>query len=180
ARICGFVLTLAVIYGLTTLIYAVTRIVQAPFALTVAVAFPASLLLAVVVIAILLTPLEGEQRDGMPSLRWLTALRMPTWVAIAGIVVSALAGYLALSQFVAQQLVVTGSILALVYLLLLWVDGFTQALAADSAATGRWLEQRAGLVQRRREQLALPVGRFLKVAVLLLSVPHVLRHWVFK
>src|SRR5262249_53847010 len=64
ARICGFVLTLAVIYGLTTLIYAVTRIVQAPFALTVAVAFPASLLLAVVVIAILLTPLEGEQRDG--------------------------------------------------------------------------------------------------------------------
>src|SRR5262249_59189014 len=103
---------------LTTLIYAVTRIVQAPFALTVAVAFPASLLLAVVVIAILLTPLEGEQRDGMPSLRWLTALRMPTWVAIAGIVVSALAGYLALSQFLALQLIVNGSIVDVVYLLI--------------------------------------------------------------
>src|SRR6516164_6228475 len=72
ARICGLVVTLAIIYGLTTLIYAVTHIVQAPFALTVAVAFPASLLLAGVVIAILLTPLEGEQRDGMPSLGWLT------------------------------------------------------------------------------------------------------------
>ena len=176
-RICSLVLTLAVIYGLTTLIYAVTHIVQAPFALTVAVAFPASLLLAGVVIAILLTPLEGEQRDGMPSLGWLTALRMPTWIAIAGIVVSALAGYLALSQFLAQQLVVTGSILALVYLLLLWVDGFTQALADDSAASGRWLEHRVGLGQRRREQLALPVGLFLKTAVLVLSVPLILLQW---
>src|SRR6516165_842324 len=113
----------------------------------------------------------------MPSLRWLTALRMPTWIAIAGIVVSALAGYLALSQFLAQQLVVTGSILALVYLLLLWVDGFTQALADDSAASGRWLEHRVGLGQRRREQLALPVGLFLKTAVLVLSVPLILLQW---
>src|SRR6516165_10290461 len=113
----------------------------------------------------------------MPSLRWLTALRMPTWIAIAGIVVSALAGYLALSRFLAQQLVVTGSILALVYLLLLWVDGFTQALADDSAASGRWLEHRVGLGQRRREQLALPVGLFLKTAVLVLSVPLILLQW---
>src|SRR6516165_752233 len=113
----------------------------------------------------------------MPSLRWLTALRMPTWIAIAGVVVSALAGYLALSRFLAQQLIVTGSILALVYLLLLWVDGFTQALADDGAATGRFLEQRAGLGQRRREQLALPVGLFLKTAVLVLSVPLILLQW---
>ena len=77
ARICGLVLTLAIVYGLTTLIYAVTRIVQAPFALTVAVAFPSSLLVAGIVVAILLTPLQGERRDGMPSLRWLTALRIP-------------------------------------------------------------------------------------------------------
>jgi potassium-dependent mechanosensitive channel len=46
ARICALVLTLAIVYGITTLIYVVTRLVQAPFALTVAVAFPSSLLLA--------------------------------------------------------------------------------------------------------------------------------------
>jgi potassium efflux system protein len=177
ARICGLVLTLAIVYGVTTLIYAVTRIVQAPFALTVAVAFPSSLLLAGIVVAILLTPLNGEHRDGMPSLRWLTALRIPTWITIAAIVVSALAGYLALSRFLAQQLIVTGSILALVYLLFLWVDGISQGLGDDSAATGRWLEQRAGLGQRRREQLALPVGLSLKFAVLVLSVPLILLQW---
>jgi potassium efflux system protein len=177
ARICGLVLTLAIVYGVTTLIYAVTRIVQAPFALTIAVAFPSSLLLAGIVVAILLTPLNGEHRDGMPSLRWLRTLRIPTWITIVAIIVSALAGYLALSRFLAQQLIVTGSILALVYLLLLWVDGISQGLGDDSAATGRWLEQKAGLGQRRREQLALPVGLSLKFAVLVLSVPLILLQW---
>ena len=177
ARICGLVLALTLVYAVTTLVYVITRLVQAPFSLTVAVAFPSSLLLAAIVIAILLTPLDGQQRDGMPSLRWLTALRIPIWVTVAAIVVSALAGYLALSRFLAQQLVVTGSILAFVYLLLLWVDGFTQSLGDDSTAMGGGLKQRLGLEQQRREQLALPVGLLLKFAVLVLSVPLILLQW---
>src|SRR5262249_8405416 len=72
--ICGLVLTLAIVYGITTLIYVVTRLAQAPFALTVAVAFPSSLLLAGIVVAILLTPLDGQHQERVPSLRWLTAL----------------------------------------------------------------------------------------------------------
>ena len=180
ARICGLVLTLAIIYGVTTLIYVITRLVQAPFALTVAVAFPSSLLLAGIVVAILLTPLDGQHQDRMPSLRWLTALRIPIWVTVAAIVMCALGGYLALSRFLAQQLIVTGSILAFVYLLLLWVDGFMQGLGDDSAATGRWLKERAGLEQRRREQLVLPIGLFLKFAVLVLSVPLILLQWGYR
>ncbi|MBV8792566.1 MAG: DUF3772 domain-containing protein, partial [Pseudolabrys sp.] len=150
ARICGLVLTLAVVYGVTTLLYVVTRLAQAPFALTVAVAFPSSLLLAGLVVAILLTRLDAQHPDGMPSLRWLTALRIPIWVTVAAIVACALGGYLALSRFLAQQLIVTGSILALVYLLMLWVDGFVQGLGDDSTATGRWLKKRAGLEKQRR------------------------------
>jgi potassium-dependent mechanosensitive channel len=116
--------------------------VQAPFSLTVAVAFPSSLLLAAIIVAILLTPLDGQHQERMPSMRWLTALRVPIWITVAAIVVCALGGYLALSRFLAQQLIVTGSILAFVYLLLLWVDGFMQGLGDDSAATGRWLRLR--------------------------------------
>ena len=180
ARICGLVLTLAIVYGVTTLIYVITRLVQAPFALTVAVAFPASLLLAGIVVAILLTPLDGQHQERMPSLRWLTALRIPIWITVAAIVVCALGGYLALSRFLAQQLIVTGSILSFVYLLLLWVDGFMQGLGDDSAATGRWLKERAGLEQRRREQLVLPIGLSLKFAVLVLSVPLILLQWGYR
>ena len=45
------------------------------------------------------------------SLQWLRVVRMPIWITIVAIVVSALAGYLALSRFLARQLIVTGSIL---------------------------------------------------------------------
>jgi potassium-dependent mechanosensitive channel len=176
-RICGLILLLAILYGSMTLIDTASRVVQAPFTLTLAVAFSSSLLLAAILVGILLTPLEGKHQDGLPSVRWLNAVRLPVWITIAVIVVSALAGYLALSQFLAQQLIVTGSILALVYLLLLWVDGFAQGLADDGAARGRWLERRAGLDQQRREQLALPVSLFLKFAVLVLSVPLIMLQW---
>jgi potassium-dependent mechanosensitive channel len=180
ARICGLILTLAIVYGVTTLIYVVTRLAQAPFALTVAVAFPSILLLAGLVVAILLTPLNAKHPDGMPSLRWLTLLRIPIWVTVAAIVVCALGGYLALSRFLAQQLIVTGSILALVYLLMLWVDGFIQGLGDDTTATGRWLKKRAGLEKQRREQLVLPIGLFLKFAVVVLSVPLILLQWGYR
>src|SRR5499433_2461846 len=180
ARICGLVLTLAIVYGVTTLIYVVTRLAQAPFALTVAVAFPSSLFLAGIVVAILLTPLDGQNWDKMPSLRWLSALRIPIWITVAAIVVCALGGYLALSRFLTQQLIVTGSILAFVYLLLLWADGFMRGLGDDSAATGHWLKERAGLEQRRREQLVLPIGLLLKFAVVVLSVPLILLQWGYR
>jgi small-conductance mechanosensitive channel len=57
------------------------------------------------------------------------------------------------------------------------VDGISRGLTDDSATAGRWLEQGVGLGQRRRKQLVLPVGLFLKFAVLVLSVPLILLQW---
>jgi potassium-dependent mechanosensitive channel len=179
-RICGLVVSLAIVYGVTTLLYVVTRAVQAPFALTIAVALPSSLLLAAIVAAILLTPVEGQHQDRAISPRLLAVLRAPVWLAVIAIVVSALAGYLALARFLAQQLVVTASILAFAYLLLLWVDGLMQGLSDDRAATGRWLKETVGQQQSRRERLVLPVGLFLKAAVIVLSVPLILLQWGYR
>ena len=176
-RICGLLLALAIVYGVSTLLYMVTRIAQAPFALTVAVALPSSLLLAGIIAAILLTPLEGQHQDRTLSPRLLAILRAPVWIAVIAIVVSALAGYLALARFLAQQVVVTGSILAFAYLLLLWVDGLMQGLCDDRAATGHWLKEKFGENHRRREQLILPVGLFLKAVVIIASVPLILLQW---
>ena len=177
ARLCGLIIILAVVYGLMSFIYVATRLIQAPFALTIAVAFSSSVLLAGIVVAILLTPLEGKHEDGLLWLQRSNALRIPIWAAILAIVLSALAGYIALSRFLARQLIVTGSILAFVYLLLLWVEGFAQGLGDDNATTGRWLKEEANLDQRRREQLALPISLFLKFAILVLSVPLIMAQW---
>ncbi len=172
ARICGLLWLLAVVYSLTSLLYIITRLVRAPFALTIAVALPSSLITAGLLVAILRTPLGGEH-EAAPLLRLLRAFRKPVWTVVAAIVACALTGYLPLARFLAQQLVVTGSILALVYLLLLWVDGLAQHLSEDGPIAGRWL----GLERNQRKQLALPITLALKFAVLVLAVPLIMLQW---
>jgi potassium-dependent mechanosensitive channel len=174
-RFCSLVILLASIYSVTTLLYLTTRLIQAPFALTIAVALPSSLVMAGLVVALLRTPLGGSKEAAPSGL--FKAIRMVAWVIVGAIVVCALTGYLPLARFLGQQLIVTGSILALVYLLLLWVDGFAQGLTDDDAIVGSWLKGSVGLERTRREQLALPIGLFLKFAVLVLSVPLIMLQW---
>ncbi len=174
ARICGLVLLLALLYSLASLLYGVTRLVQAPFALTIAVALPASLLLSAIVIALLRTTGESGS-DAAPPARLFRLIRTVVWIIVAAIVVCALTGYLPLARFLGQQLIVTGSILSLVYLLLLWVDGFVQGLGDEGTAIGRWLKRSARI--EWREQLALPLSLILKFAVLVLAVPFLMLQW---
>jgi small-conductance mechanosensitive channel len=175
ARLRSLSTLLAIVYSLTTFLYVATRLIQAPFALTIAIALPSSLLMAGLVVALLRTPLGAASATAPPRLFKL--VRTIVWAIVGAIVVSAVAGYLPLARFLAQQLVVTGSILALIYLLLLWVDGFAQGLSDDGTLVGGWLKRSAALERTRREQLALPISLFLKFAVLVLSVPLIMLQW---
>src|SRR5262249_55328467 len=49
-----------------------------------------------------------------------------------------------------------------------------------SAATGRWLKERVGLEQRRRERLVLPIGLSLKFSGLVVSGPPILLPWGYR
>lgn len=175
-RICGLVILLAFVYSVAALLYSTTLLVSAPFELTMAVALPSSLLLVGLVVAILRTPMGGESSPAM-SVSLLRAIRSLVWIIVAAIVVCALTGYLALAHFLSQQLVVTGLILTLVYLMLVWVDGFAQCISDDGAVLGRWLSENGKLDQGRREHLALPLSLLLKLAVLIVAVPFIMLQW---
>ncbi len=176
-RVTWLVLAVVVLYGVMTFVYSATRLVQAPFSLTLALTLPANLLVAALVAAILKTPLEEKEVEGMPSLTWLRLLRLPLWGISLAIVVTSFAGYLALSRFIAQQLIVTGSILALVYLLLLWADGYVQSMSDENSGVGSWLKNTGNLDQDKRERLSVPISLILKLLVLVASVPLILLQW---
>jgi len=175
-RICGLVILLAFVYSFAALLYSMTLLVRAPFELTMAVALPSSLLLVGLVVAILRTPM-GEENSAGASVMLFPTIRSLVWIIVSAIVLCALTGYLALANFLAQQLVVTGLILTLVYLMLVWVDGFAQCISDDSAVLGRWLGEHGKLDQGRREQLTLPVSLLLKLAVLIVAVPFIMLQW---
>ncbi|MBT3070215.1 mechanosensitive ion channel [Rhodomicrobium sp. Az07] len=175
-RISGLMLALALIYGATTFLYTVTRVVQAPFSLTLAFTLPANLLVALLVAAILRTPLRDKTSEGLPRTTWLNLLRLPVWLVTAAIIVTAFSGYLSLSRFLAQQLIVTGSILAVVYILLLWADGVAQGMSDENSAIGGWIRA-LGIDQKRCERFSVPISLSLKFIVLVGAVPLILLQW---
>jgi small-conductance mechanosensitive channel len=69
--------------------------------------------------------------------------------------------------------------LAIVYLLLLWAEGFAQAMADEKSMMGSWLANTAGLDQSKRGRLAVPVSLLLKFTVLICSVPLILLQWSY-
>ncbi|MBO0756840.1 MAG: mechanosensitive ion channel family protein, partial [Bradyrhizobiaceae bacterium] len=139
------------------------------------VSLPSSLLLAGLGVAVLRTPIGRSEDAASPKL--LKAIRIAAWAIVSAVVVCALTGYLPLARFLARQMIVTSSILAVVYLLLLWVDGFAQGLSDDGTVVGGWLRKTAGLEPARRVQLALPISLSLKFAVLILAVPPIMLQW---
>jgi small-conductance mechanosensitive channel len=179
-RVRWLVVALASVYALYLLLNTLSRLVSAPLSMTVTQSFLASLLISALLIAILRTPLGARTIiEGAPELGWFSALRLPVFGLTLAILFTAFAGYVRLSLFIATQVIVTGTILAVVYLMMIWVDAFGQSLTNEEAKTGRWLQTMFGFDQRRREQLALPVTMLLKAGVLLLSVPLILLQWGF-
>jgi small-conductance mechanosensitive channel len=178
-RIRGLVVALAAVYSLTLLLATIRFVANAPFTLSVAQNCVSAIIIAGLVIAILRTPRNAPSVTGAPEFAWIGKLRTPLWGIAIVILVTALAGYIGLARFISAQLIVTGTTLSVLYLLLIWVDAFGLSLGDEEAKPGRWLKEQAGLDQRRREQLALPVTLLLKSAVLLSTLPFILLQWGF-
>ena len=178
-RISGLVLTIALIYGVGTFLQVSAILFKAPDSPRVALTMFPNTAIVLLVAAILQTRLREPSIEGLPSSSWLRLLRLPAWLIAIAIFASGAAGYLYLSRFIAQQLIVTGAILTIVYLLLLWADGVSQAMGSDSSGTGRWLASKGKLDQSSRQRLSVPVSLLLKFAVLLGAIPLILNQWQF-
>lgn len=173
-RIRWLVIALAVIYGFTLFIGTIRDVFQSPFTLTVAQGFVSSIAIALLVMAILLTQRNARPIQDAPEFVWLDRLRWPVWGLAILILVTALTGFTGLSGFLSAQLIVSGTILSVLYLLMVWVDAVGESMASDEVPLGQFLQNRLGLDKRRREQLSLPVTFLLKTAALIVTVPLVL------
>ncbi len=178
-RISGLMLTVALIYGAATFLQIAAILFKAPDSPRLALTMFPNTVIALLVAVILQTPLREQSIEGLPSSSWMRLLRVPAWLIAIAIVASGAAGYLYLSRFITQQLIVTGAILTIVYLLLLWADGVAQAMGSDSSGIGKWLSATANLDQTSRQRLSVPVSLLLKFTVLLCAIPLILNQWQF-
>jgi potassium efflux system protein len=178
-RIAGLVLTMALLYGTATFLQTAAYLFKAPDSPKLALILLPNTIIALLIVAILQTPLRSERIGGLPSASWLRILRLPIWFLALAIIASAATGYLYLSRFITQQLIVTGAILTIVYLMLLWADGIAQAMGSESSGIGKWLSATGHLDQGSRQRLSVPVSLLLKFGVMLCAIPLILNQWQF-
>ncbi len=179
-RISALMLTVALIYGAATFLQTATFVFKAPVPSRLVLTLIPNTVIVLLLAIVLQTPLSKERMEGLPSTSWLRILGLPVWLAAIAVLATAAAGYIYLSNFITQQLIVTGAILTIIYLLLLWADGVAQAMRDENSDSGKWLATVAKLDHTARQRLAVPVSLLLKFAVLLSAIPLILNQWNFQ
>lgn len=184
----AFFVAMATVTVIDTVIEQVNTIVGASLPITVARSLITSLAVGalLVVIAFLrpFPPRAGDVSDDVAA--DATPRPWPGWVkwplVASGLLLigAALAGYIGFARFAAQQIVITGAILATVYLGHRAAQAIAQDHAFGQSRLGTALTRRLSLSETSVDQLALVLGMALSAIVFLVGLPVLALQWGFR
>ena len=133
--------------------------------------------------------LHGPEIEPLPvpvrRTKWPVLVRWPLLIVGVGLIVAALLGYIALAQFTAQQIVVTGAILATMSIGIQAARAVSQTGALRTSSIGRMVNRRRtarrGETYRdaRFDQVGVVASLAIGVLVLLVGIPLILLQWGF-
>jgi len=176
-RVNRLILAIAAVFGIDKVVSTINEVLYMPLATTIAQTSATNILFAVLLSAVLMTRMRQEVDEPDSQLRWLHWLRLPGYGLALTILLATAAGYVAFGRFLAYQVVITGSILIVVYLMLVWVNA-----VGDRIRTGDTAPRRLPALPsdtRRREQLALALTLLLKALIFAVAFPIILLQWGF-
>lgn len=103
-------------------------------------------------------------------------IRFLLFLSAALIIVSALLGYIGFARFTAQQLVVSGAIIAAMLIGIQAARELSREGVLATTRYGRLMRQR-GMEEYRLEQLSLAAGIALMALILIIGIPAILMQW---
>lgn len=170
----------AIIYGLDLFLASLNTILVSPIPLTVAQSFVTTVAVALLLAAMLRVPVgRADEKAPRSESALLGLLRGLLWLLVITILCAAALGYIALARFVITQIVVTGSIIILVWLLHVTIDEFTASLADPERKAGRWLAANFQIPAQRHAQVGIIASFVLHLLLLLVVVPVLALQWGF-
>jgi potassium efflux system protein len=194
-RIGLLLCAITAVYAIDGALTEFSRVFFVPLALSVVQSFAASTGFAALLIGLLLTPFTPQAADVPPAAeavppgtattappvsrhapRWL---KLPLWLIALSILAFALLGYVALARFIAQQLVMTGIVVAVGCLLYLAIRAMTREPQQRRYPVSEMLEARFGLDAPRRNQLARLTEIALTFALIIAALPFLMLQWGF-
>lgn len=153
-------------------------VLGSPLSLTVAKSLLATLVVGVLVIFIsLVEPFRNEDGTPRPWPRWF---RYPLVLVGLATIGAGLLGYLGLARFISQQIVVTGAILATMYIGHMTARAMSDIGAFRSTVFGRWLDRNFETNETLEDQLGLVFSVSINLLVVLVGIPLILLQWGFQ
>lgn len=186
-----FAKAILAVYVIDTVLVEFGRAIYVPLVITVAQSFLTNMATAALLALLLLTPfvpqigplraVNGLDHLNVNPVRRLAPLwvKLPMWLLAFAIVASSVAGFVALGRFIAQQTVLTGTVLAIAGLFYLAVRALTRDRGGERSRVGRLLETRFGIDSARQGQL-VKLGEVAAILTLVMAaLPLLLLQWGF-
>ncbi|MBW8319095.1 MAG: mechanosensitive ion channel family protein [Rhizobium sp.] len=176
------VLSMAVVNGSDYVLGAISETLSSPVVLTVMKSFLSSVVVGLIVFVVsFLRPMVGESGD--PSERgraWPKAVALPLRIIGIGLILLSAIGYVGLSRFLATQMVLTGAVVATMYIGILSGKAISAPNQFGETRVGRYLQQRFALKPVGLDQAGIVAGLLIYVFALSIGLPLILISWGFQ
>jgi potassium efflux system protein len=186
-----YILAITLVSGIDYFLGGVSRALGSDVAVTVAKTFVAVIVIGVLLIAVsLVRPMmvdeavfEGRTIDHAEydrQRRWSPYIAIPLRIAGGLLILLSLAGYVGLARFISTQIIVTGAILATMYIGFLCGRAVSTTDDFGSTMLGRFLVNRGKLGPVALDQAGLVSGLAIYALVIVLGLPLILLVWGFQ
>lgn len=179
ARLLVWLMTVtALVVGLDSFMGVVSDQLSSPLSVTVLKSLIASLTVGVLLLLIgRVKPFVDATGAPRP---WPAALRYFFYLVASATIIAALLGYVSFAQFVSQQIVVTGAMLATAYIGFLSGQAIADEGSFADTAIGRWLKSRYDMEETTLDQLGLAVSALINILIVVVFLPFILFQWGFQ
>ena len=186
-----FIKAILAVYIVDTVLVEFGRAIYVPLIITVTQGFITNIATAVLLLLLALRPfvpqigplravnhLDRIDPDRVGRLSPLS-VKLPLLVLAVAIIASSAIGYVALGRYIAQQIVLTGTIVAGAGLLTLGVRAVTRRREGAVSPLGSLLESRFGIEGTRQGQIVKLAEIAATLALILLALPLLMLQWGF-
>lgn len=178
ARLFWLAWTTSVVTGVDFVLNRVNVVLGSPLSVTIAKSLVATVIVGALVVLIgLVKPFRDAEGRTKP---WPAPLRYALQVLGFATVFAAVLGYIGLARFMSQQIVVTGAILATMYIGHMSARALSDFGAFTQTSLGRRLDRRFDFDESVEDQIGLVVSISIHLLVLAIGIPLILLQWGFQ